>query len=267
MNDNPSIAELKLRMLFNRRGRRGNIALFHAARCGSTVIGDLLGQHPDICWKGEIFNKITKDYVRPGWKRDPVKNTILWQIYSRRSRYVGFETTIMPSQQLGPDNIGLSMESYIGLLDSVGVSHFIILRRENHLKRCISAQIAAAKKMGHSRVMIDEITTVRIDLGNYPIGNRKMPLLELFGQMDLRYEKLISLVKPFRSLLLVYEKDIQEDPMIAYEKVCNFLEIESLPVKTNFQRTNPFPLHLVIENFREVQDHLTGTTYEWMLRE
>ncbi len=34
---------------------KGCVAMFHVGRSGSTVLGDLLDQHPDIFWDSEIY--------------------------------------------------------------------------------------------------------------------------------------------------------------------------------------------------------------------
>ena len=36
---------------------RPNVAMFHSGRTGSTVLGDLLKQHPNVDWAGEIYEK------------------------------------------------------------------------------------------------------------------------------------------------------------------------------------------------------------------
>jgi hypothetical protein len=218
-----------------------------------------------MIWSKEIFNKNTRDYIKPDWSRNPIKKTILWHLYSKRSAFAGFETTIMPTQQLGPNVIGLSMEEYLHVLLISGITHFIVLKRENHLRRCISAQLAREKQMYHSRKPVNEVTSLHLDIQNTQIGQGWMPLKEVFKQTDERYEFLYSLLKPHQTLRLGYEADIRENPKVAYEKVCDFIEIDRVPVETDYKMTNPFPLYQVLSNFDEVAAHLKGTPYEWML--
>jgi hypothetical protein len=254
------------RMLLNRWGRKGNIMMFHSARCGSTVIGDLLAKNPELAWNKEIFNKNNgKYYIKPDWKRDPIRKTILWHMYSERRSFVGFETTIMPSQQLGPSIIGMTMEDYIGLLVKTGVTHFIILKRENHLRRCISAELMRKNEMAHTRKIVDKITSLKLDVLNTQLGNTKMPLLEIFKQTDERYAQLQSLLTNYKTLKITYEADVSDDPQAAYRKVCDFINVKKVPVDTDYKKTNPFPLDQVLENFDEVAALLKGTSYAWML--
>lgn len=263
---NHSLYLLYKGIVLNRWGRKGNIALFLAARCGSTVITDLLSKNPEVAWAKEIFNKNNmKYYIPPDWSRNPVKKTILWHLYRKRISYVGFETTIMPSQQLDPKIIGMTMENYIDLLVRIGITHFIILKRENHWRRCISAELMRKKELSHTRETIEKVTKLFVDIQNTQIGRASMPLLDIFKQTDERYEQLESILASYRTLKLTYEADVRDDPHIAYDKICNFLNIEKVPVETDYKKTNPFPLDQVLENSDEVAGLLKGTPYEWML--
>ena len=40
---------------------KGKIAMFHIGRSGSTVVANLLNNHPKILWDGEIYHKLIKD--------------------------------------------------------------------------------------------------------------------------------------------------------------------------------------------------------------
>ena len=45
--------------------RHCNVVMFHIGRCGSTVVSDLLGQHPDVHWASELYEPIFGK-----WRRD-----------------------------------------------------------------------------------------------------------------------------------------------------------------------------------------------------
>jgi hypothetical protein len=45
-------------------------------------------------------------------------------------------------------------------------------------------------------------------------------------------------------------------------------EFLALPMHTpqvNYAKTNPFPFNELVTNFEELEQHLRGTEYEWML--
>ena len=52
---------------------------------------------------------------------------------------------------------------------------------------------------------------------------------------------------------------------MAYDKVCEWLGAETVPVNVKFKRTNEKKLNEVIENWSEVRDILAPTKYAWML--
>ncbi len=266
--DKHSDIRLLWRKFRNRKGRTGNIVMFHTARCGSTVLGDLLNRHPDIIWAGEIFNRNVSRYIKPDWKTDPIRKTIEWQVYRSRTSYFGFETTIMPSQQLRPGCIGMTIDDYVKLLHDTGISHFIILKRENYLRRAVSAQIARERDKYHQKHdETKQLYSTFIDQDHFQVGSEFMPLMDAFRLMDERYEILNRALTGKTKLDISYERHIQDDPHIAYEMVCRFLGLEPVPAETVYHRTNPFPLKDIIVNFKEVEDHLSGTPYEWMIKE
>ena len=48
-----------------RRRNKNNVCIFHNGRCGSTVVGNLLGKHNKIHWDGQIYAKL---FVKPDGK-------------------------------------------------------------------------------------------------------------------------------------------------------------------------------------------------------
>ena len=65
-------------------------------------------------------------------------------------------------------------------------------------------------------------------------------------------------------LNLTYEDDIEQDPQKAYRSICEFVNMEATKASVNYNKTNPFPLKDIIENFAEVKAALHNTPYEWM---
>jgi len=256
---------INFRALKNERKRIGNIAMFHSARCGSTVLGHLLEQHPAITWASELFNDIPRRHARLMHRRDRVEMILKHSMYFKGSEYYGFETKFLPEQHLRDEIIGMSLEDYIPLLKQMGFSYFIVLERKNYLRRLLSATVARQTDQWHKASRSNHANAVTLDLEAVEVGNRKRSLLEHFQSMDENYERLRSLLRSDPVLSLVYEDDILEDPGVAYGKVCRFLGVEELKPEVKLRRTNPFPIQDMVQNWDDLKACLRGTRFEWML--
>ena len=185
-----------------------------------------------------------------------------------RNKVFGFETKFLPEQQLRREWIGLPLKTYLELLQELGFTHFILLRRRNYLRRAVSALAGRQTKRWQTRRRAGMPTRVRIDPRVFPTGNIAKPLLEHFRDLDMNYHSASEALEGIPCLELEYEMHILTDPSIAYRMVLDFLGLEALTdaVSIRLQRTNPFPLEDMIENYDEVVSALTDTSYEWMLR-
>lgn len=115
--------------------RLGSVAMFHVERCGSTVLGNLLNQHPKICWDNEI---VLKHYINQNCDLKPfdTKKFFRRQMLVAGRRFYGFEIKIHKKQQLA-----IWHKTHSELLEElieIGINKFIILERKNYLRRMIS---------------------------------------------------------------------------------------------------------------------------------
>jgi hypothetical protein len=244
-----------------RGARVANVAMFHTARCGSTVLGDLLDQHPHVRWGREVFERMDQRYPAGLGAREILQRSM----YAEPTRYYGFETKYLDGQDLRPGWVGLSLEDYLALLGELGFERFVLLRRRNYLRQVVSIAVARASRSWHVRTERREAVRVRLDVDAFRVGAAHRPLLELFRHLDERHETLAGMLAPERRLLLSYEDDIQEDPRRAYERVRGFVGAGEAPVTVQLKRANPFALDSVVENADEVRRTLEGTPYAWML--
>lgn len=243
--------------------RRKYVAMFHTGRCGSTVLGNMLDAHTKISWGGEIFEKymhLEEDDRTTGF----MSKTIVSCCNKSKCSIYGFETKYLPQLHLSDKCLNMSLEDYITSLHSLGFSYFIALHRKNYLRRAISAQVGKERGEWHSKEKVHSPTKVHIDIKSFPTGSRRGPLLELFKHMDESYDRLRHSL-PSNSLFLTYEDDIQDDPLIAYKKVCKFLDVTPETPKIRFSRTNPFSYEQMVTNIDEVKAVLENTKYSWML--
>ena len=248
----------------NRKGP--NLVMYHVGRSGSTVLGDLLDQHPDLHWDKEVLLDLrVKRYARlvPFRKRiinDPIK-IIHWRMLLSDKRRFGFET--MP-HHLEP--FGLGMPEYLLRLRSLNFRHVIILKRENSL-RLIVSYLKARQGQWHSFHKSPSPggkTSIAIQIDDvFGYGRSLQQNLDYFSNF---HEGIDSNLPDYEILYLTYEKDIALNPLIAYEKCCQFLNLNPFQdVSVRLKKLNPFPLRAMIENYEEVEKNLVGTRYEWML--
>lgn len=250
-----------LRRLVHGRPARGLVAMFHIGRCGSTVLAELLAQHPALAWGGELFDDVRA--VTPGYRPDPdwVRTVIALAAHRNVRDYFGFETKAI---HFTSDCLGMTVDSYVQLLEQMDVRHFIVLGRRNLLRVVVSSLIGHEKRSWHAAAASPQPTRIHLDIAN-PWGNGAGSLLETFEAYERFYQMLEASLSARRRLELSYETDIQENPAIAYGKVCDFLQIAPVPVKVALARTNPFKLPDMLANHAAVEQALRGTRFAWML--
>lgn len=242
------------------RQSMGSVAMFHLGRSGSTVLGDLLDQHPDIFWDSEIY---LPEYHKCFYSRQ--KNAVFdpFTLFeSRRQRsgmaYYGFE-----SKTTDQEFMNCSVDDFIHGLAEANVKKFILLRRANLLRIAASFQLAYKKRAfhvwKHEQPQLRKIRLLEIDKG---MGIKK-PLLEQLHQWTAELQRLETALQGHNLLELNYESDIETDPLIALRKVTDFLELPPLGNPSiNLKRANPFPLRDFVEDFEQVITVLQGTPYE-----
>ncbi|MBN2664847.1 MAG: hypothetical protein JXR68_14465, partial [Bacteroidales bacterium] len=238
--------------------RIGNIVMFHTGRVGSTVLADLLFQHSDVQWDGEIF--IKKEYYSDEFILNPLFFLNL-RMYQKKIDFYGFEVT---DRQI-KNKINQSIDEFFESLENLDFKYFIHLKRKNYLKQYISVVRKRELKLCHIEDNSSISKTIYLNIKNDKFRNNTGNIIENFEKLDQYYDKLEKQILNKKSLFLTYEDDILPNPKIAYNKICDFLNIKNENPVVNLKRTNPFPLKDVIENYNEVESYLKGTKYEWML--
>lgn len=256
-------AAARWRRLSGRAPARGLVGMFHVGRCGSTVLAQLLGQHPEIQWAGELFDNIWAKVpaFKPG-KTNWVRAVTEFGIYSKRCAYAGFETKVM---NFGSYGLDMGVPDYVRLLRAMGFEHFIVLTRSNLLRIVASALVAA--RLGQLHVRSQPAVATAISLNpDAPFGTAwGGSLLNMLETFERFYAQLDAPLAGARRLDLNYEADIEQDPIVAYRKVCAYLEITPENPGVSWKRTNPFAVSQMIANYDEVAAAIRGTRFEWML--
>jgi hypothetical protein len=245
------------------------IVMFHIGRSGSTVLCDMLAQNPLIAWEEEPFEPLYSGDWRGRklrlmghlLKAAPFVGLRLKRLSSSRE-WFGFDVKFYHWR----DRKIPLVKALVGL-QSIGYRDLIVLRRENYLRKVVSSVVALAHGSYHTSATGDRSSRpkVNLDVSGILIDGDRLPLLERFAHWDADFDELYASLHCFRHLCLTYEEDVMNDVNVAYRKVCEFLDVEVVPVESRLKRTNPYPLVELISNWEEVCSCLTGTRWEWML--
>lgn len=238
--------------------------MFHSGRCGSQVLGDLIGQHPDVFWDSEIYTRSHKSWAKHGkkngdeWSIDPTEY-LREQMTRAKTECYGFEVKFYQLRALSK-----SLEDYIDELQALGFQYYISLIRKNHLRQIVSTIIAA--KRGRYHVLRGNVVpsaNLLLDVTNDDLTNWLNVIAEDHAMLD---ELIVRRGLPF--LNMSYEKDINDSPKSGYNRVCKILGLRDYQtVEIRYGRTTPGRLATIITNFPEVEDYLRRTPYQWMLYE
>ena len=255
------------------------VAMFHMGRCGSTVLGEMLGAQGEIFWAGEIFEDMPGRYG--SLAREPqaverilrrsmgepfsLRSLVRADQYPRHYRMYAFETKYLREQHLRPGWIGLDLPNYLALLDAHRFDRFIVLHRHNYLRMLVSRAVGRSTGTWHSRAPAAGPAQVELPVANFTWGSWHGSLLECLRDLDAQYARLCALLDSRQVLHLTYEEHISADPTVAYRAVCGFLGLQAPAVAMHLRKTNPFPLQQSVRNWDEVVGALSDSEFAWML--
>jgi len=241
------------------------VTTFHIGRSGSTVLGDLLGQHPAVTWLGEIYEwPEFRDRPAP-----PGPGSELLRRLNTRLPGVTTPVTGIEAKFYHLHDHGIAMAGFLDELGGAGAGpcRFIVLRRRNYLRKVVSSLAARQRGQWFARPG-QAVPPVRlaIDPQRVCIDGDAQPLVDYLRDWDDQFAQLDALLAEAGALQLSYEDDIEEDPLVAYRKVCRHLGLEPGAPEVRFHRTTPQPLAEVVSTLDDIRRALAGTPYEWMAR-
>jgi len=257
---------LRVNTLLRRLVTRSSVCMFHLGRCGSTVLASLLTEHRVLIrWSGEIFESMRQNPSRFSHLSSPFE-----AISERRDRFpprpvYGLEIKFSRCRHLAPELLNTNLKSCIAELRTLEFTRFIVLRRRNYLRQLLSSWIAWRSKTFHQRAESRVPSKIIVNPENCSRGFWKKSLIEHLNDIDAEYQEIYNELAQDRILKLEYEDDILENPRIAYQKTCEFLDIRPHGIRPNLARTNPFRVADMIANFQEIEKCLSGTRFAWML--
>ena len=248
---------------------------WHVGRCGSSVLGSLLAQHPSIAYSNEIYSPYMPR--RRGTSFLPSIGSVLEQAEQAKS---GFDLHLFEVKHLPDQNLGLypqlRVQDWLNLFFSQGYKHHLLMRRRNGLRRIVSHFRAAHSGqyvLGTSGDVVNS-SPITIPLKEIVHGFGTRTLLGWLEEYDRGHQLMQDCFdvldqsnSDFSWLELVYEDHIEHDPHNAYRMVCDFLGLHPVDVDLRYRKMSPGRLVDLIANLDEVRDCLSPTRFAWMLSE
>jgi len=247
--------------------RPGVVIMLHIGRCGSTVLANMLAQNPNVLWDGKTARKAHELYGNSIRSLD-VADWFRKQFSISGSRYYGFEFKMLRDQYV--TIFDKTVPEVMEICKSVGVTHFILLYRGNTLNQAISHYSGLNNRVWHVSQDSGEQgsnKSFRIDFDHVTTGSGVgLPLLDYLCDIENTKEEVRAILQDQNLLELEYESDILENgPMIAYKKICVFLDIPTSDVSIKNKKVLALPPSRAVENYGDAVRTLTGTDFEWML--
>ncbi len=235
----------------------GCLILLHHGRSGSTVVGDLMNQHPDVHWDGEIFHQALRSGIDA--PVDPLRHLRNRMLRAGKKICCGeIKLTHLRQLDLPPEKL---LEEASRIEASV-----VILERRNYLRRIISSLIVKQTHYYHLAASQQlEPRPFAIDVDHVMHHGKSLPLLAHLDDLEQNCQSLRQLAAKETSLRLIYEEDVEGDPTVAYQKLCRLMGLAPHNVRVRLRRVNRGELSHLIVNYDEVKAYLDGTPYAWML--
>ena len=266
-----------------------HFVIIHASRSGSTVLGELLGQNPEISWHGEALEPYRarfEDYRLSNDKFEWYLEKLFPSHFAKEpfDYYTNSDVRFqMNPKKLLPHYfaktmtakkfVGCSLQAYDFLYSQGGLkyflelysefkpsAYFIQLSRRNLMRLVLSKRMAAGKNIWHST------TPAAGSPPSYTVGDIREFIREIkvFERWQKEQEQALAKYHPLK---LVYEDDIMNTPVVAYEKICRFFNLKPSLVSPKLVRTNPWKSSEILMDYDVLERGLRNTPYEWMLEE
>lgn len=237
----------------------GHVLMLHSGRSGSTLLGDMMDQHPQVFWDGEVVEKLLHDISRnENIGIDKLENRlslkdVITKVERRMKTRGGRSIYGMELQDYHLKFIKSSVGDFISELRPLGFNRFIYLDR--HPIRKLVSHLIATKK-GEWHIGANQRASkpkIRINPDRIYIGHSFSNLFDSLNQMTQFREDSIRNVNGEKYLELSYDDDIKSDPSVAASKICTHLGIPDHQPRIKFAKTADSKLSDLIENYEEIE--------------
>ena len=241
---------------------RNDVVMFHIGRCGSTVLGDLLDQHPDMAWDGELLEVHQMGLKRRILSPKAYVHYRRWRRISKKPGVYGFEIKYLRDL----DHVHMDLPELLGWLRERSFSRFLVLHRDNYLRRLMSLRIAVQTGEFHRRESDPSVPVPKVRVAKPSFKGKALSLVEYFEVFDAGAGRLRSLLGD-SACYLSYEKHIERDPLDAYRRVSHFLGLRDFEPHVRYVRKTPQRTRELVADYDLVVEQLAGTRWEWMLHD
>lgn len=263
------------------------VPTFFQARSGSTLTDLIIDQHPDICGLAEVYHgqryntPISKNLTKSNFLKfdQSAKNKI--KLFKDVKNFYVFQYScadmILFDTELNYQKNFKFINDHFGQL--------VYIRRNNLLKRLVSYQKSlhnnvwhldknlldnADNKINLSITMNDDYlySFVRSTIHNKEVYQKPLYLYNFLKKYSVFEYEMLNFAKSNIPTVLeiVYEDDIENDPLVAVNKITDFLNLKRYDqYEIPLQKTGK-GLEEDLENYEEVYNHLKDTEFGWMLK-
>lgn len=257
------------RYVFRYSKRPSNCCIIHFGRVGSTVLSDMVNQHPDVYLAGEIWEEFRTGNSPVPFPYNRARHLLAYYANDTRHPVFGFEVKLFPEEHLRPSLLNCSIQEALQMFKREGVNQYIFIERKNHLKRSISDTRGLKSGVWHIRDGSSSANTnderIYLDPKRIHFGNVELPILVAFRRLEEYKTRILEQMARESCLHLVYEDDISESPLIAYNKVSDFLGLSAFEPEVRFTKTNPKKWFDIVSNPQEIEEVLRPSEFSWML--
>jgi LPS sulfotransferase NodH len=241
------------------------VTTFHLGRSGSTVLGDLLDQHSAVAWLGEIQEW-------PEFREHPAPAGPGSELLRRlRSRLPGVTRPVVgvEAKFFHLHDHGIALHTFLDEMRSAtpegGACRFIVLRRKNYLRKIVSSLVARQRGRWFAR-QGTPLPPVHVEINpqRVCVDGDAQPLIDYLRDWDAQFDQLDAELAGDGALSLTYEDDIEQDPLVAYRKVCAHLGLPPETPEVRYTRTTAQPMAEIVTTLAAVRQALAGTDYAWM---
>ncbi|MEX0729854.1 MAG: hypothetical protein WED00_11505 [Aquisalimonadaceae bacterium] len=245
------------------KAQQTRVIMFHLGRSGSTVLADLLNQHSDIFWDGEIAKPILNINSEELNSRLDKFQELFSHGLSKSKGHQIYGCEIKPFHI---EAMGLTFSEMISYFDEQGVTKYIVLERKNHLRKIVSSVAASATGTWHKPKGAENIVEkITLPLDDVNIDGKRQSLLTFLSGYEENMKDLRGELSNHDVLDIYYEDDLLESPSNAAIKCFDHFGIHTQTVNVRYGRTNPLSIKELVINYSDLERTLKGTTYEWML--